>query len=567
MSQKDWKSSIEKAVIDILWSHWIKLGAYVGGKSCQATCDPEALLLLTGLVGKMDLRLIEILNQWLHHYESLINIERLKTALKSLPEDRQIQNLCATLNLALETSLPAHATKRWKTIFLLLKKHISNQYQSKKPVVKMISRKKLQTHDWIIEHNPLLGFRYLVGVTAKADILYFLSTYIDQPKIQSKRPVTGANIAKELHYDPATILRALDELKDAHLVRSSEASSNRIYIINSQFPLFSLKPKADLFFLDWFALFPIFRDMLSLNEEVCTQHESIALDQINKRLENLDNLMNTIPRSNQIKYAKNNFLGVSLEDMWKSYLRALYDISDCIMQPRRLDWSADELTNFLDIAQNNLLASYSYLREFRILMKVDQIFVKAIPLMSHQKKWFEALFLTRCHSALRAAARLAASGQLPESFSLMRAALENALYAFHIDNDSELSNIWMNRNKTLKSKKDCKNKFKITPILKKYEKHDAFNGPVANKLYKYTIEHGAHPNPQSFFSNLEIKEDEKNKILLTLQLNTNEIPLRHAVVNVARTGSCCLLIFENIYQERFKSSGVSENIRSIIDGL
>ncbi len=571
MPQQDWKSRIEEAAVHVLWSHWIKLGAYVEGKSCQASGDPEALLLLTAIAAKKDLRLVEVMTQWIHHYEFLVNVERLKTALKLLPEDRYFQNFCAPFKKMLQKGLPPQSRKRWSKIFFLL-----NQEKSAEPEsTDIISRKKIQAHDWILEHNPLLGFRHAFGATAKADILYFLSVYVDQPRVASRRPTTGATIAKILHYDPATVLRTLEDLKGARLIRSGEAPGDKTYLINSRCPIFSWQPKADRFFLDWFALVPVFRDIFSLDDEVLGRHDSLVLDRLNKRLKRLDHVLSIVPRHDPKPYAKEYFLGVSQNDLWEQYEKALDEINDALAQPRRLDWGSDRLTEFLDMAEHNLWASYAYLDEFRRLIAVDQVFAE-LPLDNHQN-WFGGLFFMRCYSAFRAAARLAASGQLTESFALMRLALENAFYALHIHFHPESGESWIGRNNDPKSKQACKKEFQIAPLLKNYEeyetllkdyeKHDIHNAAVARKLYEATINYGAHPNIDGFTSNLEIEDNKDDKIISTLQLNTKEIPLKHAMINVLRTGGCCLLIFENLYRDRFQSSGLSEKLRSIIHGL
>ena len=310
---------------------------------------------------------------------------------------------------------------------------------------------------------------------------------------------------------------------------------------------------------------PVFRDILALDDEVLGRHHSIALNCLNDRLKRLDNILVMVPRPVPTPYATDNFMGISQEDLWSRYAKALDEVNDALVQPRRLNWGSDELTRALDTAEHNLWTSYTYLDEFRLLIAIDQIFAE-LPLNNHQH-WFESLFLIRCHSAFRAATRLATSGQLTESFALMRLALENAFYAFHIHSHPEAGEAWIERKNDLKSKKTCKNNFQIKPILEDYRKHNSYNARVARKLYEATIDYGAHPNIDGFTSNLEMKNNENGKTILTRQLNTSEMPLKHAIINLARTGSCCLLIFQNLYPDRFESSSLTEKLRSIVYGL
>jgi tetratricopeptide (TPR) repeat protein len=565
MSQDDWNNKIERAALDLIWSHWITLGAHVEGMSCRVSVDPEALILLTAILAPKDLRLIDVMQQWLQHYESIVNVERLKTALKLLPEDNRVTNIWADLSKVLRESIPAKSHKRWSKIISLLegKSHLDKRIQ--KVAAPSPSRKKLQPHPWILARNSLLSFRYVVGVSAKADILYFLSVYSVQPKTSGMRPATGAQIAKMLHYDPATTLRALEELKNAELIFCNEANAE--YALNLQSPHFSWPPKASRFFLDWFALFPVVLDILSLEEVDSTIHETIVLDRLNKRLEALDIVLKMVPRSHPVSYAKANLVGISQADLRNSYEQAFYEIADAVQSSPRLDWGGDGLTRFLDTAQRNLWASYAHLEEFRRLMRLDRLFEETAPHLGTNDTLLEGIFVTRCHSAYRGAVRVAASGELPEAFALMRSALENALYAFHIHRNPKKGEIWMKRGDDTKSKKDSKKAFEITPILKEYESLDSYNGAPAKNLYDTLIDYGAHPNADSVYTNISLEEDEKGKRVLSLQLNTNELPLKYALVNVARTGGCCLFIFENIYRKRFQSSGLSEKLRGVIEGL
>ncbi|HCU25400.1 MAG TPA: hypothetical protein DF383_10295, partial [Deltaproteobacteria bacterium] len=242
MSQDNWKNRIEKALLDIAWSHWIRLGAYVGGTECRASVDPEALILLTAIAASKDQRLIEVMGQWLQHYESIVNVERLKTALKITSRDRRSIHAFSTLSGVLQRSIPARAAKRWSKIFSFLEENSGRSARSVSRVSSPKSSRKLQVHHAVLAQNALMAFRYAFGVTAKADILYFLSVYSLQPKTEAMRSATGAFIARILHYDPATTLRALEELKNAELVIGDESGSERVYALNLQSPHFYWLP-------------------------------------------------------------------------------------------------------------------------------------------------------------------------------------------------------------------------------------------------------------------------------------------------------------------------------------
>ncbi len=340
MLLNDWKNKIEKAALDILWSHWIKLGAYAHGQECQASIDPEALIVLTSIMGPKDLRLVEVMRQWLRYYEGVINVERLKTALKFILKDQQDPSFFEVLSQTIRESIPEKSLRRWSKLLLILKHELYSAASARLIASQESSRKKLQNHQWILEKNELLGFRYILGVTAKADILYFLRICSAQSSVTSLRSTTGAQISRELHYDPATVLRALDDLKEAGLILSEESYSEKVYFINAHSPHFAWRPKTEYFFLDWFTLFTVFSDVEAMENWSSDLHESILLDYLNVRLETLDKVLKRFPRPQTVRYAKENFVGTDLKEMWSLYEQALDEIREAIGGPAQSRVSA-----------------------------------------------------------------------------------------------------------------------------------------------------------------------------------------------------------------------------------
>lgn len=109
-------------------------------------------------------------------------------------------------------------------------------------------------------------------------------------------------------------------------------------------------------------------------------------------------------------------------------------------------WGDDELSKFATDAFKNSLATFVHKREeTQLLVAVDKCFHLIAQNLSNPPNFLVAIFLARSHSAFRAAARLATSGQIPESYVLLRSCIEYALYGLHIHINSEAAETWILR--------------------------------------------------------------------------------------------------------------------------
>ncbi|RRJ97659.1 hypothetical protein Ga0100231_003975 [Opitutaceae bacterium TAV4] len=109
----NFKNEARSAILDLLWRQWITLG--VSGHAAQASgkaiLDPEALLLASTTLGRMDARLFDEMLDWLQDQADWINLQRLARLHKDhVLGDASILSVIAT-RLA---RLPAH--KKWKAM-------------------------------------------------------------------------------------------------------------------------------------------------------------------------------------------------------------------------------------------------------------------------------------------------------------------------------------------------------------------------------------------------------------------------------------------------------------------
>lgn len=109
MWQNEFKEAYFQSLMDMVWRQWTRIGiaGHTPETNSPYTVDPEALLIFSARLARLDQRLYDLIPEWLKQYGALININRLKTLLaKSHWKDTQ----SLLLILAYAT---ADGEKRW----------------------------------------------------------------------------------------------------------------------------------------------------------------------------------------------------------------------------------------------------------------------------------------------------------------------------------------------------------------------------------------------------------------------------------------------------------------------
>jgi hypothetical protein len=225
------------------------------------------------------------------------------------------------------------------------------------------------------------------------------------------------------------------------------------------------------------------------------------------------------------------------------------------------DWGIDEISKFIDLARNNAYATYANLKlEYHRLTVIDEGFRKIIDNLYNTREWFASFFLIRAHSAFVAASQLSISTQVPESYTLLRSCLENALYGFYLSRNPASRATWLRRHDDESSKKKVRSEFQIRHLLHELGKEDATIGHAVEKLYERTIDYGAHPNESALLQTLmmEITDDH---IDISLNYLMEDSPaLRLSLRTVAQVGVCALEIFNLVFKERYDLLGLTETL-------
>jgi len=235
------------------------------------------------------------------------------------------------------------------------------------------------------------------------------------------------------------------------------------------------------------------------------------------------------------------------------------------------DWGNDSLSEFMINAHRNIVASFVNLKpQYIRLGAINDSYKRITENLLNVRPLIPAFFLFRSHASYLGAVRLVLSGQLPETYMVLRGCLENSLYALHIYKIPGLSEIWSRRHDDEDSLKKCKENFRIVNIFKTLETEDDGLCKTARMLYETTIDYGGHPNEASLSSIIRKSEDESKidfriPYLIDYRLNPEAFGL--GLKSSARIGVCVLLIFKLIFRERFDILGISDNLKNLKKGL
>ncbi len=243
---------------------------------------------------------------------------------------------------------------------------------------------------------------------------------------------------------------------------------------------------------------------------------------------------------------------------------------DSIKRPKipPLGWGNDNLSEFLEWGQFNQLATFDKKKdEYKVLKTIDDCFEKIGDHLLNPQKEVPALFVYGSHSAFRASASLVMTTQIPESFPLMRVCIESAGYALKISENTELENVWMDRENNEEALKKCRNEFSYKKIYTEIHNKDKRLGEIFEEFYERSITFGSHPNVLSLTSRMKIEETPENKSVLLNYYEGNSLNLSHGLKSLAQVGLCSLYIFQHIFKERFMLLGLREELQKLKEGL
>jgi len=170
-------------------------------------------------------------------------------------------------------------------------------------------------------------------------------------------------------------------------------------------------------------------------------------------------------------------------------------------------WGDDPLSTFLSNAQWNERALGVNVPDlYALLQRVHGVFerVAAITEKESNEHLLPTRFLmARAHAAWLAAVRLGMSGQVVETYPLVRMVVENSWYALHLAKDSApptRAELWLRRSDDDAAESRCATEFSISNVRKTHAALDPSNERAMHEVYRRTIAFGGHPNERGVLS-------------------------------------------------------------------
>lgn len=248
----------------------------------------------------------------------------------------------------------------------------------------------------------------------------------------------------------------------------------------------------------------------------------------------------------------------------KNHREVHYKFTDMVGDLENKGWGKDTLTDQIESAFCNIGVSFLQLKPyFKLLTKITEIFKEANELMSYSELdgLISSGLFARTAGCFLGAARLSLSGQQTEAWILLRACIENSLYAYYVFGNVELAKIWSDRHKSDTNKKKCKSEFTIKKVFTALEKRSKNIAEEAKNNYEMSIDFGAHPNERSLFPNLEEKKDGHGFVLNIF--NNDPYIMRSTMVMIVMTSSLVFKIFTLIFPEIFKQANLAIKIKNL----
>jgi hypothetical protein len=301
-SLQDFKVGLVEAAAGMLWRHWALFGvpaedtsARTPELSTRLLIDPEALVLLTSVIGRYEARLFDEMLDWLSVYGRLINIQRLRSLhrLYKLGDPQVLAATAATLRqnsrLVKWKAIESLGRRIEKTSPFFLNRDGSFGAVFGEPDIVFASfgfhrgpfrARKHASSPSVDEPSALLiKLRSLLGVNSRADVLAFLLTnHRGHPSL----------IAKRTGYFKRSILDVLNEMSlSGHVIADSSKTTREKYFWvrpgDWNFLITWPPPKEFPQWIDWPILFAALQQILAVLETESSRGSSSMLTSMRVR--------------------------------------------------------------------------------------------------------------------------------------------------------------------------------------------------------------------------------------------------------------------------------------------
>ena len=234
-----------------------------------------------------------------------------------------------------------------------------------------------------------------------------------------------------------------------------------------------------------------------------------------------------------------------------------------------------KLTKFLDLtfpSRDNQWGTFAKKELAQTIIEIDDIFCRVIDEFQINPPDdlgppFQLFF--RAHCSYRAAASCAFAGHLAEPHPLFRSMLEQAGYAILMNGNPGLQKVWRDRDESDAHRGKVVRAFafgKMKNMIASLDSDRLMLRKLCNlrdifgTLYDRTIDFGAHPNELSVVGGMTIEKKGSEAIINFIYLHESDLVLEMTLKTLAQSGVCVLLIFREIFRDRFELLGVSPEL-------
>lgn len=255
------RSEFKDLLLDLLWSLWEELGVpgTVTRRHGNIFIDPEPLVVFTALHGRLDPRLRDESIDWVISHGEYLSKARIKNLLRSwsAEDDIYFARYAATVNEYTDLGWPDNDA----TVF------------SFRP------RGRAVLKDLAVASLLSLRIRAMFGVSARAELI---RAFVSNPGAA----FTATELAEETAYVRRQVVRALESLQRAGLVRSLRAGANTRFELTREADVAALVgPRRPARTPRWQAVFLVFKEILDLVDAAAAQGELEASVSVNRFFE------------------------------------------------------------------------------------------------------------------------------------------------------------------------------------------------------------------------------------------------------------------------------------------
>lgn len=237
-------------------------------------------------------------------------------------------------------------------------------------------------------------------------------------------------------------------------------------------------------------------------------------------------------------------------------------------------WGNDHLSSLFQAAEDNdRITSLNFPHIYRLLQRIDAAFIRigeAVEKDSREELLVPRILIARTLPSFFASIRLAMSGQVPESYPVLRSGIEQAWYALHIAKDPhppDRVKMWLCRNDDESSKSKCRNEFKVENARSTHQSFDSATAKQVHELYERVIDLGAHPNQQGVLSAMNLSEAEEETTCQVGLILPKVITVLIALKTAMEVAIGTFKVYQLIFPERFKIMSLDEEIETIVGEL